>query len=218
MTRLTHRDLAGLCAALYGSAGAAPVEWLYRSNPDATAVFGIVRIGPWLIVVYRGSYTGMDWLRDVLVKATDPAGRPSIKRVHSGFYGGTPEAADIVMMFYRKGDKLIIIGHSLGGARAEIGAEQAAALGVVPHLVVVWGQPAPFKPSTMPAPTYPLVSYRNVVGDEDPVTYATDIVGYRHRAAFSDLHALPAQSVYDPLERHHFALYQSATPDTEVLP
>lgn len=212
---VTHRDLAVLVAALYDAPESMP--WLYRSNPDAVVVFGVIRIDGYLIVVLRGSYTGIDWLLDVLVPAIDPAGRPRIKQVHRGFYFGTVEAADIIMMFYRPGDKVIIIGHSLGGGRAEIEAEQLIALGVGPYLVVTWGQPAPFKPG-MPAPTYPMVSYRNVVaGDEDDVTWSTDIVGYRHRVAFTDVSAAPAQNnPADPFRFHHFALYQGATPATEI--
>jgi hypothetical protein len=212
--KFTHRDLAALVAALYDPLD--KTAWLYRANPDANAVFGIVRRDGYLIVVYRGSYTGLDWLHDVLVADIDPIGRPAIRRVHRGFYSGTPEAWDLLAFIGQPDERIIFIGHSLGGARAELGAEHMlAVLGRAPHLVVTWGQPAVFKANAMPALAYPLVAYRNVVGgDEDEVTYATDIVGYRHRAPFVDVSAPPTSGGL--LDLHHFALYQSVTPATEV--
>lgn len=212
---ITHRDLAGIVAALYATSDS--MAWLYRSNPDANVVMGIVRLGDFLVVACRGSYTGLDWLHDVLVHEIDPPGRPAIKRVHAGFYSGTPEAWDIVNLF-NEDEKVIFIGHSLGAARAEILAEHMASTrGIFPHLVVTWGQPAVFKPSPMvgiPA----MVSYRNVVaGDQDDVTWSTDIVGYRHRVPFVDVSAAPAaRNKFDPFDLHHFALYQGVTPATEV--
>lgn len=209
---VTHRDLAALVAALYDAPGS--VQWLYRSNPDANVMFGVVRSGPFLIAVYRGSFTGMDWLRDILVRSIEPVGAPFFHGVHSGFYSGTVEARDILASFITPADKVILIGHSLGAARAELAAEHLVAGGIFPHQVVVWGQPAPFKPQ-MGAPRYPLISYRNVFGgDEDEVTYSTDIVGYRHRAPFIDVSAPPIDPL--PLKLHHFPLYQSVTPATEV--
>jgi len=217
---LTHRDLAGYVQALYVAPDSVP--WFYRSNPDANVVMGIMRLGHYLIVACRGSYTGTDWLHDVLVRDIDPAGRPAIKRVHSGFYSGTPEAWDLVEMIYNDGDKVIFVGHSLGGARVEILAEHMlAVLGIAPHLVVTWGEPAPFKPSTLVAPTYPFKRYRNVVGDGeddiDAVTWSTDLAGYRRRVPFTDVSAAPPQrNRLDPFELHHFTLYQSVTPATEI--
>jgi hypothetical protein len=234
---MNHRDLADLVSWLYGSTSYEPEERtegaaimvrllakfptlrvLYVSNPDAIVVFAIVRIDNNLNVVYRGSYTGRDWILDALVKETDPKGRPSIKQVHSGFYGGTVEASDIVMMFYRIGDRIIIIGHSLGASRGGIEAEHLVAIGILPHLVVLWAPPAAFKPSDMPAPKYPLIMYRNLVNhEEDPVTYSTDIVGYEHRAPWVDVSAPPANPKWwDPFDLHHFALYASVTPATEI--
>jgi len=235
---LTHHHLAKLVAWLYGATSNEPekvveaaavmtalrgefptLEVLYTSNPDAVAVFSLIRIDGYLIVIYRGSYTGRDWLLDILVKEMDPAGRPSIKQVHSGFYSGTVEASDIIMMFYRDDDKIIIAAHSLGAARGEIECEHLEAIGITPHLLVTWGHPAPFKPSTMPAPKYPIVKYRNDAenGEEDPVTYSTDIAGYRHRTPFIDVSAVPVDlHWFDPFALHHFALYESVTPATEV--
>src|SRR5262249_52564921 len=147
--------------------------WLYISNPDAVAVFGIVRIDGHLIVVFRGSYTNRDWLLDVLVRSINPAGVPALKGVHSGFYSGTVEALDIIMMFYRAGDEVVIIGHSLGGARAEVVAEEMVDQKIMPVAVVTWGEPAPFQPG-MPDPVYSFSRYRNTEGFEaDAVTYST---------------------------------------------
>jgi hypothetical protein len=213
---LTHRDLAAYVAAMYDPNDKTP--WLYKSNPDAMMVFGIIRVGEYLLVVPRGSYVGRDWLLDALVSDVSPAAHPELKCVHRGFYTGTPEGVDIVRLFYRPVDKVIIIGHSLGGGRGEIVAEELVAIGIIPHLVITWGQPAAFKPS-MPDPKYPFYAYRNVVdGDEDDVTWSTAIAGYRHRVPFIDVSATPAKrNKFDPFDLHHFVeLYQPATPDTLV--
>ena len=215
---LTQRDLALLSSSLYGNPGSNPVSWLYKSNPDANVVMGIVRRDKYLIVTCRGSFDLEDWVHDILARPIDPEGRPEIKSVHQGFYGGTPEAWDIVDFHYTPSDLLIFSGHSLGAARSIILAAHAVAHGITPHFICLWGEPAPFRhEGNAIVSLIPAVSYRNKVdGVPDPVTKSTTMVGYEHPYPITDVHAIPKSDRLDPLALHHFELYQSVTPEIEI--
>jgi hypothetical protein len=145
-------------------------------------------------------------------------GRPEIKQVHEGFYGGTPEAWDIVDFHYTPADVLVFAGHSLGAARSILLAAHAVAHGIPVHFVCCWGEPAPMHPEGNPLiAAVPAASYRNKVdGVPDPVTKSTTLVGYEHPYALTDVLAKPVSDRFDPLALHHFALYQSVTPDTPI--
>jgi hypothetical protein len=214
---LTHRDLAGLVSSLYGDGPAQP--WLYRSNPDANVYMGIVRRGDHLIVVTRGSFDFEDWLHDFRVKKTVPGGRPELGAVHDGFYGGTPEAWDIVDWYFEPDTKLVFCGHSLGAARAVLLAGHAVANKRPPAYVRCWGEPA-CGTETLAAllAGIPAQSDANFVGGEfDPVTQSTLAFGFKHCWPMTDVSAPPANPKWwDPFDLHHFALYASVTPATEI--
>lgn len=212
---LTHRDLAAYVEALYSVPDSVP--WLYRSNPDANVYMGLIRQDGALIVVTRGSFDLEDWFHDFMARPINPAGRPEIKKVHQGFYGGTPEAWDIISD-YVADDDLIFAGHSLGAARGVVLAAHAVANGHRPRFVCCWGEPAPMFPEgNVYLAGVPGASYRNVTpGSSDPVTKSTLPFGYAPRLALTDCRVTPDSHGFDLFALHHFALYQGATPATEI--
>lgn len=219
---LTHRDLAALVGALYDAPASVP--WLYLSNPDAGVYIGMVLMDDFMVVALRGSFNLGDWLHDLQARPiAKPAGRPELIQVHAGFYGGTQEAWDIIDTHIGPDEKLIFCGHSLGAARAVLLAATAQAHGIQPHFVCCWGEPPPLMPAGNPYVAHiPGVSYRNKVGDNvlfdvDKVTMSTPLAGYQPRIPLTDLAAPPARrNLLDPFDLHHFALYQGATPATEI--
>jgi hypothetical protein len=213
---LTHRDLADLVAALYDAPDSVP--WLYRSNLDANVYMGIIRQGGAFIVATRGSFDFEDWLHDLRAKPTKPVGRPELQKVHAGFYGGTPEAWDIIAE-HMDDEPVVFCGHSLGAARAVILAGHMLAVGFQPTFVCRWGEPAALFPEGNEfIKDVPGVSYCNGVGPfVDAVTQSTLPFGYRHSVSLTNVSASPGKvSMLDPFALHHFALYQSVTPTMEI--
>lgn len=217
----THRDVAGIVAALYGNIpGVAAPSWLYRSNVDANVYLGIVRLGRILVAAARGSFNLPDWLRDLWAWPKEPKGRPELGLIHAGMYGGTPEAWDIVAHYLETDDLLLIGGHSLGASRAGYLAGHALANGIDRRRIqtLCWGEP---KWCTSVTRTFMAgidgVSYVNAGADgHDQVTDEPKLE-FAQRTALTSIDGGARGPEIDPFRRHHFDLYLPVTPATPIV-
>ena len=215
----THRDIANLVGALYGDSLA--VHWVYRSDPDASVVMGIVRFNGFWVVACRGTYVFQDWLHDLNARPMVPTSHPAFGQVHRGFYLGTPEAWDIIrsILIGRDLARIIFAGHSLGAARANLLAAHAVAVGLSPVMTLCWGEPRSGFPQLATfLKGVPGRSYVNVVnGIADGVTQLPPPVGYVHRVTLTTINSGGIDPLnVDPFARHHFDLYLAATPAVDI--
>jgi hypothetical protein len=113
---ITDRDIADLCADIYLNPD--PVDWSVLELPPDGIAFGIKDFGPALALIFRGSVTLVDWLRDAEVVA-DPLMHDRLGPVHPGFFEGLPELwARLRPTLAAK--PCIVAGHSLGAGRASL--------------------------------------------------------------------------------------------------
>jgi hypothetical protein len=177
-------------------------------------------------LVFRGSVTLVDWMRDINALAV---WHPKLGFVHAGFAQGLDSLYAVIAPLM--GRNIVILGHSLGAARAcdvaGLFAYDAAAAGVAcpVKMLCTFGQPKPgfanlARIITKSGMTH--VSYRN---RNDPVPLVPlsfwPFLDYVHTEAWIALDAAPAIDNLEPLRDHHINLYiQGLTPVTisEVIP
>jgi len=134
---------ASLCQDIY-SPTALIGEWdHFDLGADDGVCWALKKIDGYDIVVFRGSITAQDWLRDVYVL---PFGQVSplktrIGHVHAGFFLGMEHMwGELLPML---GNPVIVTGHSLGAARAAILTALMVTDGHPPQARVVFGEPKP---------------------------------------------------------------------------
>lgn len=211
--------LASLCGLIYKPAAIVTGFDHFDPGLDDGVCWGLKKLDGFDVVVFRGSITLGDWLRDVYVL---PIGqfaplKTRIGHVHAGFFLGMEHVWGEVRALVTQ--PVIVTGHSLGGARACILTALMVADGASPVRRVTFGEPKTgladyvefFK-------GVPAMAYRN--GDamhHDQVTDLPPSFG-----AFPMLHPTTLSVVYDApegeLERqvdvfgwHHIELYETAT-------
>jgi hypothetical protein len=85
---VTEHDIAALCLGIYP--GQPPIEWDEVELPDDGIAFGLESFDTVTAVIFRGSVTLADWLRDGET-AADPLEHGGLGPVHPGFFAGLPE-------------------------------------------------------------------------------------------------------------------------------
>jgi hypothetical protein len=141
-TTITDRDIANLCADIYLSPD--PVSWSLLELPADGIAFGIKDFGPAVALIFRGSITLVDWLRDAETVA-DPFVHSGLGPVHPGFFEGLPE------LWARLRPRLtakpcIVAGHSLGAGRASLFTGLMALDSHPPVWRLCFGEPRPAFP------------------------------------------------------------------------
>jgi pimeloyl-ACP methyl ester carboxylesterase len=128
--------IAALCTEIYQPTAPTAFDH-YDAGTDDGICWAIKRLEGFDVVVFRGSKTLEDWLRDVQARAT-----PSrIGHVHSGFYAGMEHMwADLRPLLSQPA---IVTGHSLGAARAAVLAALMTVDGAPLVARVVFGEPKP---------------------------------------------------------------------------
>ena len=163
------------------------------------------------LVVFRGSVTPEDWLRDA---DAVPSWDDTLGYCHAGFLEGVHDVYQEIVGAVRPGASVTFTGHSLGGARARLVAALFAANALPVAQLVVFGSPRPAfrkvsdiinKPGAMKHS-----SYRN---RQDVVpTMPPGWIGYVHPdiAIAIDSGAPIDGELFEGPEDHHIALYVRA--------
>jgi len=201
--------LAQICADVYTPAPTGfDHVWDYAGCHAAHKKVGDVDV-----IVYRGSLDTMDWMLDA---AAIPLWDPRLGFVHGGFMAGVNDtfiAASLVC-----GPKVVVTGHSLGGARARLHAGLLAHYGTPALQVCVFGSPKPGfaglarilqKSGTL------LQSFRNC---EDPVSLVAMLLPWWvHPDPWIALNEHSAPGDLEPLRDHHMLRYQGGLTTLDAL-
>jgi predicted lipase len=190
--------LAGACSDFYTESG----SWDHTWDFGGTYV-GHRKIGDADLIVFRGSKDAQDWVHDAEVF---PVWDARLGFVHGGFMCGMNDAlAEILTVV---GSRVVVTGHSLGGARARILAALFAYLQRPVEQCVVFGSPRPGFANLariLQKSATPLLSYRN---RNDPVPLVPFMGGlYTHPDPWSNLDEAPPTDDLEPLRDHHIAHY-----------
>lgn len=133
--------IASLCQEIY-SPTALIGEWdHFDLGADDGVCWCLKKVDGFDIVVFRGSLTLQDWLRDVYVLPLGQSAplKTRVGHVHAGFYLGMEQMwTELRPMLTQP---VIVTGHSLGGARACILTALMVADGSPPVRRVTFGEP-----------------------------------------------------------------------------
>ncbi len=208
----TDAAIAALCAEIYQPTALTGTFDYYDAGMDDGICWAIKRLDGFDVVVFRGSKTLQDWLRDVQALAM-----PSrIGHVHSGFYTGMEHMwADLKPVLSQPA---IISGHSLGAARAAVLAALMTVDSVPPVARVAFGEPKPgLLDLAQLIAGIPGRSYRN--GDDAHHDLVTDLpfssppMQYVHPTPIIPVCCRPGDSEFADrgvFAWHHVQLYQAA--------
>jgi hypothetical protein len=196
---------------LYGVPAAGWDELLLPAGDDGVCV-ALRRLGDDDLVVFRGSQTAGDWLRDFFAIPHQFVTHPQLGDVHAGFMAGMSDA--FAYLAPRLRSSIYVAGHSLGAARASLFCGLLCAAGRPPAARVVFGEPRPgcgMLRNLLRA--VPLSrSYRNAgAGRHDLVTDVPTDPPFCHPAPLTDVHAPPPSG--DPwgiFAYHRIQLYRAA--------
>lgn len=114
-----------LCAAIYDAT--ASVAWDHLVVDPDSITWGIKRDGTRFYVVYRGSDTPFDWLRDAT--ALDPSrtfSHDTLGLLWGGFFIGVEDTWTAAKALMASASEIVFTGHSLGAGRATDAAALAA--------------------------------------------------------------------------------------------
>jgi hypothetical protein len=217
---ITDRDIAALCADIY--LAQPQVEWEQLELPADGIAFGLKEFGTATALIFRGTVTLSDWLRDSEAVA-DPFEHVGLGPVHPGFFEGLPELWDRLKPTLTK-KPCIIAGHSLGAARASLFAGLMVLDHRLPLRRLCFGEPRPgFPQAGRIIATVRGRSYCNGNGRaHDLVTdvpFTTWIEDYVHPTSLVPVSAPPtaAEVQQDALFAwHSMTLYASVTPDVPI--
>ncbi len=221
---VTDLDGAKLVAAQYAGQKAAFDIYIDPGHKDWSGIaWAAKKIGAVWFIVLEGSHDAPDWAKDFRFLPQDVDG----VTLHRGFNQGMRVLVDAISLLC-VGAK-VILGHSLGAARADILTWYLESSGDHVLAYIRWGEPAPGYGPRLGTSLVgiPGRSYRNVkpsprhANDVDLVTEVPPaIFDARHPQPFTDIYAQPdaEASKWGLLSWHHFKLYLSVTPDTVIIP
>ena len=84
---ISEHDIAQLCLDIYQGQ---PAQWDQLEVPPDGVAFGIKEFPEGIALIFRGSATLQDWLRNAEAIA-DPSAHQGLGPVHPGFFAGLPE-------------------------------------------------------------------------------------------------------------------------------
>lgn len=203
---MTFKELSALEIGVYGQM----MGWAYFADVDG-AVFGVKNFGDVAAIVFRGSMTMLDFWHDVRA-AANPLTHGRLGPVHPGF----SEHMDDVWHIVREvthGQQRVVVGHSLGAARAAVLSGLMTLDGEPPIARVVWGEPlSGFRTLADLIGPIPTWSFRNGLddnfGEHDPIVdlpVATLVEKYARASKLMPVSAPPRIEV-PTLDWHHMPI------------
>jgi Lipase (class 3) len=217
---LTDKDCVDACASIYDPASKWDRLW-------SAGIYAGIRGN---ILCFRGSVTLDDWLDDA---DAAPFNDPDLGGVHAGFFLNLKEFHSEICQYL--GPHPVIVGHSLGAARAALFSALLAAKGHPPAAAILFGCPRPgFLKAIRYMTEFPMRSYKNRC---DPVTdvplpfypdfpYMDAPGRIQVNATDDDIAELEADPKpwadfegfleHITFRDHHIELYQRVTPATEI--
>lgn len=220
---LTDLEIIQAVNALYGPVGSDPTAWAHLDTGAGDGIYWAVKAaGGFSLVIFRGSVTGLDWLRDL---EAIPFYDRELGLVHDGFFTAMRTVWGEALPTISSGP-WVACGHSLGAARAALLAGLGVVHGMPPAAVVLFGEPRPGGEKLASIlSSVPLRSYRNVGADgHDEVTDEPPHapIPFRHagypKRPLIDLTASSAPGDFSPFRFHHSALYEAATEKLSPMP
>lgn len=184
----------------------------FDAGEDDGICWAIKRLPGFDLVIFRGSVTTLDWVRDLRALAAVTR----IGHVHIGFWAGLEHAwSDIRPLLTQPA---IVAGHSLGAARASILTALMVADGAAPIARVVFGEPKPgMLDLAKIVEKVPGRSYRN--GDQVHHDLVTDVpfsfppLQYVHPTPIIPVFCEPHDDEFfkdGVFAWHHIELYETA--------
>lgn len=214
---IRDRDIARLCSAIYDHPVDDSVTWDHLDTGATDGIcWGVKRIGDVDVIVFRGSVTIEDWLRDICGFA-DPFRHDHLGPVHPGFLLGLEQVWAEAKA--RLGPRVIVGGHSLGAGRAAILAGMMVLDMWSPVAIVTFGEPKPGfqKLADLVGGCVPGRVYCNGAGEQhDLVTdvpFSLPPEDYVHSRAMTIVHEAPSPAEKSGLgifSFHHMRLYEAA--------
>lgn len=206
---LSSSEAAQYCQDLYNGAGHFDV---FSGCVTDHVYVGCKVSDQHVTIVFRGSTTPIDWIRDFRFCMVD---RPGVGRVEDGFYDGIPRVFnDLHSLLAAR--KVFIVGHSLGAARALLfagllGFKQYAVSGVI-----VFGCPNPAGMTLkllLQDARMPIWAYENHADPFLRVPVALPRVPYQKPYTAAQTVRIAqkpaALDLWGPFAPHHMELYQA---------
>jgi hypothetical protein len=118
-----HLECSRLCRGIYAYPGDEPITW---DNRQCTAgiEWGIKFDGKRAYVVFEGSKSILDWIRD-LIGFAPSVNDATFGAMWGGFLIGMEYVWADIKPLVANADEIVFTGHSLGAARADIAAAYA---------------------------------------------------------------------------------------------
>jgi hypothetical protein len=206
------RLIVSLCQAIY-SPTALIDQWArFDAGLDDGVCYGLRKLDGFDVVVFRGSITAQDWIRDLHAEIIPTR----IGHVHEGFFAGMEHVWSELRPLLTQ--PVIVAGHSLGAGRAAILCGLMVKDGAAPIRRVVCGEPKPgLIDLAQLIKGIPAASYRN--GDAVHHDLVTDVpfslppLEYVHPTPIVVVCAEPSGSLFERLGAfayHHIELYVAA--------
>lgn len=218
---MTDRDLARIQAGVYERNDESHIGWddFERGDGDSGICWGCKVVGGVSVIALRGSVTFVDWIRDLWAFAP-PFQHGVLGPVHPGFFCGMAVAWDQIRK-RTKGPR-VVIGHSLGAARAAVLCGLMVLDHEIPLARVVWGEPKPgFRKLADLIRSIPGRSYRNGDGGRHhdlvtdvPLSFPPE--EYVRCGKLIDVQQVPTDWSWGMFSWHSMSLYCQGTPETAV--
>ncbi len=219
---ITEQDVANLCLNIYPGGAPPAGGWDLIEVPANGIAFGLKDFGNVIALIFRGSTTFDDFVRDAEA-AADPFEHDGLGPVHPGFFAGLPELW--ARLKPRLNKPCVVAGHSLGAARASLFTGLMILDNQPPVRRLCFGEPRPgFPQAAQIIATVRARSYFNGNGrahDLVPdVPFTTFIEDYVHPTPLVPVTATPTDA--DVLEYlifawHPMRLYASVTPAIQIV-
>lgn len=185
----------------------------YDGGYDDGICVGVKKLGDYDIVVFRGSITAHDWVEDLHAFPVDTR----VGTVHSGFYDGMEKVWTEIKSLLTQ--PVLITGHSLGAARADMLTAIMTVDGMPPVRRAVFGEPRPgMRNFAKVIAEIPGAGYRN--GNSKNHDLVTDVplkllppFNFVHPTELVHVDAEPSGTLLNRIGLfafHHIELYQKA--------